>query len=110
MNYHFLTKNENSTRSEYIYGFRKMNTTNTNNSTNRDNNDNTKQQRSKKNSKGKEVHPRDIVEEQVTENSIQDIPIGFPVDAEKLKDLKKKIKKEDEKIDYEKDTVQENEN
>jgi anti-sigma28 factor (negative regulator of flagellin synthesis) len=109
MNYDFLTKKENRMVAENIYGFRKLNTTNNNNSNNSDNSENTKQQRSKKNSKGTEVHPRDIVEGRVAENSIEEIPIGFPVDGEKLKELKKKIKKEDEKIDYENDSIQENE-
>jgi len=110
MNYDFLTKKENRMREEYIYGFGKLNTTNNINNNNSNNNsENTKQQRSKKYSKGKEVHPHDIVEEQVDKNSIHEIPIGFPVDAEKLKDLKKKIKNE-EKMDYENDSVQEDEN
>ena len=74
------------------------------------NNNNTKQERSRKYSKGKEVHPPDKVEQQVPEGSVQEIPIGFPVDAEKLKDLKKKIKKEDEKMDDENVSVQEDKN
>jgi hypothetical protein len=90
---------------EYIYGFGKLNRTNNNNY-----NNNTKQGRSKKNSKGKEVHPLDKVEQQVPESSIHEVPIGFPVDKEKLKDLKKKLKNEDEKKDNENVSIQEDTN
>jgi anti-sigma28 factor (negative regulator of flagellin synthesis) len=105
MNYDLLTKKENSMVAENIYGVRKMNTTN-----NKNNSKNSKQQSSKKKSKGIEVKPSDNVEREVHENSIQDIPIGYPVDAEKFKDLKKKIKKEDQNMDNEKVSMQEDEN
>jgi hypothetical protein len=110
MNHDILTKKENRMIVEHIYGFGRLNSTKNNNSNNNNNIENSKQQRSKKNSKGTEVHPRDNAQGQVPENSIQEIPIGYPVDEEKLKDLKKKIKKEDEKNDYENEFVQENQN
>jgi hypothetical protein len=105
MNYDFLTKKENSMKAENIYGFRKMNTTNNNN-----NSKNTKQQSRKKNLKGIEVNPTNNVEKEVHKSSIEDIPIGYPVDIEKLKDLKKKLKKEDQNMDNEEVSIQEDEN
>jgi hypothetical protein len=119
MNYDFLTKKENSMVAENIYGFRKMNRTNNNkNSKNSEQQSrkktskskNSEQQSRKKNSKGIEVKPSNNVEGQIHENSIQDIPIGYPVDKEKFKDLKKKSKKEDQNMDNEKVSVQEDEN
>ncbi len=104
MNYDFLTKKENSMKAENIYGFRKMNTTNNN-----DNSKNTKQQSRKKNLKGIKVNPTNNVEKEVHKSSIEDIPIGYPVDTEKLKELKKKLK-EDQKMDNEEFSMQEDEN
>ena len=104
MNYDILTKKENSMIAESIYGFRKMNTTNNNN-----NSKNTKQRSSKKKSKGIEVNPSDNVERKVHEDSIEEIPIGYPVDTKKLKDLKKKLKK-DQNMDNEEISMQEDEN
>jgi hypothetical protein len=60
-------------------------------------NDNiTKHDLSKKHSRGVEVHPCGDTQEKKPESSIQNIPIGFPVDSEKLRDLKNKIKNEHE--------------
>ena len=108
MNYDFLTKKENSMIAESIYGFRKMNTTNNNNNS-KNTSKNTKQQSSKKKSKGIEVNPSDNVERKLHEDSIEEIPIGYPVDKEKLKDLKKKLKK-DQNMDNEEISMQEDEN
>lgn len=105
MNYDFLTKKENSMVAENIYGFRKMNTTNNDNKSK-----NSKQQSGKKKSKGIEVNPSDNVEREVHVNSIQDIPIGYPIGTDKLKDLKKKLKKEDKNRDNAKVSMQEDEN
>lgn len=104
MNYDFLTKKEINMKAENIYGFRKMNTTNNNN-----NSKNTKQQSSKKNLKGIEVNPSNNVEKEIDKSSIEDIPIGYPVDREKLKEIKKKLK-EDQNMDNEEVSMQEDEN
>lgn len=61
------------------------------------NNSNAKHAKSKKYSKGVEVHPSDNSQWKISEGPIQDIPIGFPVDKEKLKILKNKIKNDNEK-------------
>jgi hypothetical protein len=106
MNYDLLTKKENRRIAEYIYGIGELNSKNNGNIGNNNDSDNTKQQKSKKNAKGVEIHPLDVTEGQAAENSIREIPIGFPVDEEKLKDLKRRIKKEEK----ENGSVQENGN
>ena len=96
-----MTKKEINMEGIPKYGLRKLNATNDNI---------TKHDLSKKHSCGVEVHPCGDTQEKKSESSIQDIPIGFPVDSEKLRDLKNKIKNESETRSKQKAFAQEDEN